>query len=99
MTWERRFDVASLIGAAFVAGWLANSGYYNLGHLWQQKNQLQTIQTKTIPQLRAQVRCEDKRADMASVVAGQAIIANAIDGLEGPSPAEIPKDNCPHPKQ
>ncbi len=88
MTWEKRLNTISLLGAAFVAGWLSSSGYYNLTTLWQQKNQLNVVQTRTVPKLQALAKCEHLRA--------QAAIDYADEGDPAPI-LDIP--DCPHPKQ
>jgi hypothetical protein len=40
MTWEKRGDIISYLGLAFVAGWICCQSYYGLSHLWQERNQL-----------------------------------------------------------
>ena len=79
-------DAMSAIGFAFVIGWMANASYYNIQHLWQQNSQLT-----------AAVHCEDRRADKASKVAGQAILSANIDAVPTPHFKDLPLDNCPHP--
>lgn len=76
--------------AAALAGWLACSTYYGTLHL-------KHVETVELPKAVTAAKCEDLRADRASVVAGQAIVGAVVDGARIPSPAEIPKDNCPHP--
>ncbi len=90
MTWERVFNTGSLLAIAFIVGWQANSSYYNIAHLWQQKNQLQTIQSKTLPKLQALAKCEHNRANLNEQVAEEAIV-----GVR-PLPGDIAQD-CPHP--
>lgn len=92
MILERRIDLVSMIGIAFVVGWLSNSGYYNIAKLWQQKNQLQTIQTKTLPKLQALARCEHVRAE-----ANEQIVESAAMGIK-PLPGDGAPD-CHHPKK
>lgn len=92
MILDRQFrlpDVISWVGVAFVMGWLASSGYYNLAHLWQQKNQLQTIQTSTLPKLKAQANCEHIRANINEQIAQE-----AIEGAR-PLPDDVAPD-CVH---
>lgn len=89
MMLERRFDMISAIGIAFVVGWLSNASYYNLTHLWQQKNQLQAIQTKTLPKLQALVQCEHVRANT-----NELIVQEAAKGIK-PIPGEAASD-CVH---
>ncbi len=90
MTLERQLNTVSIIGIAFVTGWLSSAGYYNLTHLWQQKNQLHTIQTTVLPKLKAQANCEHIRAEV-----NEQIIEEATIGIR-PQPGEVSAD-CPHP--
>lgn len=78
----------SYCGAA-LAGWLACSAYYGTLHL-------KHVETVELPKAVAVAKCEGTRGDRAAVVAGQAIVGAVVDGARIPSPAEIPKDNCPH---
>lgn len=90
MTLERGFSMASLMGVAFVLGWLSNSGYYNISQLWQQKNQLHVIQTKTLPKLQALAKCEHKRANLNEQIVDEAMVGKR------PLPGDVAAD-CPHP--
>lgn len=72
MIWERRADMVSAIGAAFVVGWVSCSGYYSLAHLWQEENQLVKVEKLDIPQLKALVRCEHKAHQIATDLAKEA---------------------------
>ncbi len=90
---ERRFsllDIVSWLAIAFVVGWQANSGYYQLSHLWQQKNQLKVIQTTTLPKLQALANCEHSRAETNEQIAEE-----AIEGAR-PLAGDVAPD-CPHP--
>lgn len=92
MKLERGLDIASMFGMAFVAGWLCCGAYYNLGGLWQQKNELRAVQTKTLPKLQALAKCEHIRAE-----ANEQIVESAAMGIK-PLPGDGAPD-CPHPKK
>lgn len=81
-----------MMAMGFVVGWQANTSYYKLGTLWQDKNTLHTIQTTTVPKLQALVRCEHTRAETNELIAEE-----AIEGGR-PLPGDVAED-CPHPKQ
>lgn len=87
----------SKFGAVFLAGWFSSSATYGTLGLHQKEAALQHVQAVDLPQLKGALNCEAVRGDRASVVASTAIVANAVEGVRVPSPAEIPKDNCPHP--
>lgn len=84
--------------AVFLAGWFASATYHGTLSLTQKAQTLQVVQAVTIPKLAAAAHCEGKRADKATVVAKEAIKGAVSDTAPIPSPTEIPKDNCPHPK-
>ena len=92
-----RFMVGVYIVSAGLAGFAIANGHTTTGaveHISQQLGQKSAEASK----LKALVKCEDTRADRASVVAGQAIVANVVGTIKSPTAAEIPADNCPHPK-
>ncbi len=88
--WSKRLALVLL-------GWFAHSATVGTLDLHRDQKTLAHVQTVEIPKLKSAVKCEDTRADRASVVAGQAIVAATVDGVRVPSPSEMPKDNCPHP--
>lgn len=87
MIWEGRLNIVSTLAIAFVSGWLCSSGYYNITHLWQQKNQLVVVQHTVVPKLVTQAKCEHARAD---VIGKKAVAGDIAD------PTDLPPDNCPH---
>lgn len=83
--------------AIFLAGWISCSAYYGTLHLTQKAETLQTVETKVVPKLAAEAKCEHVRADKTTVVAKQAIKGALVDSAPIPSPSAIPKDDCNHP--
>lgn len=84
-------------GALVLLGWVGGSAYHSTATLTQKAEKLATVQAVEIPRLKAAVRCEDKRADRATDVAGKALIAANVEGQPVPKFRDIPEDNCPHP--
>lgn len=88
--WSKRLALVLL-------GWFGSSGYHGIFNLHQEEKVLQHVQAVDLPKLKAAVKCEDRRADKASSVAGSAILAANIEGREAPKFNDIPSDNCQHP--
>lgn len=84
MIWERRADMVSALGAAFVLGWVSCGGYYSIGHLWQAKNKLVNVETTVVPALQTQVKqthCDNQKL---AQVAAQGIAAGEDDNVAAP---------------
>lgn len=88
--WSKRIGLILL-------GWFGSSTYHGTLNLHREEHVLQHVQAVDIPKLKAAVKCEDRRADKASSVAGSAILAANIEGREAPKFKDIPSDNCQHP--
>lgn len=88
--WSKR------LGLIFL-GWMGGSSYHSTATLTQKATTLQHVQAVDIPKLKAAVKCEDRRADKASDVAGKALIAANVEGQPVPKFRDIPEDNCQHP--
>lgn len=88
--WSKRF-------ALVLIGWFAHSASIGSLTLHQHEKQLVQIQKVELPKLKAAVHCEDKRADKAAAVAGQAILSANVEAVPTPKFSDLPTDNCPHP--
>lgn len=84
MMWERRADMVSALGAAFVSGWVSCSGYYSIEHLWQKQNQLVTVETKVLPKVQTELKQADCDRTKLAGVAAQAIAS--ANNLAFPAP-------------
>lgn len=89
-------DKLSLLGVAFVVGYITCASVNQVQSLWSQHGQLVQVRQTVIPKLKAQIHCEDARADKASSIARQAIVSANSDSIPVPDAAAIPSD-CPHP--
>lgn len=96
MTMERRIDAVSMLGVAFVAGYITCAAANHVKDLWSQHGQLVVVQKTVIPKLAAKVNCEHRRAEVATTIAKGAIAGAISDTAPIPSPSAIPKDNCGH---
>lgn len=85
MTLEKRFDLVSAMGAAFVLGWIACSGYYALPALWTSRN---TAHAEVVV-LKEKAKVLKGCASAAVPVARQAITAARTGAVPTPSPAAL----------
>lgn len=93
MVWERRADLTSTIGTAFVLGWLSCAGYYSLTNLWKVQDKFVTVETRVVPALQTQVKqavCDkSKMTDLAA----RGIAANESGAVAAPQWKDL--SNCP----
>lgn len=94
---ESSFTIWSKRIGLILLGWIGASSYHGVFSLHQEEKVLQHVQAVDLPKLKAAVKCEDRRADKASSVAGSAILAANIEGREAPKFKDIPSDTCQHP--
>lgn len=89
MIWERRADMVSAIGGAFVVGWISCSGFYSIPHLWSKQDQLVAVETKEIPKLKTdlkQAHCDrDKMKDLAV----RGVVAGETDNIAAPDWSDL----------
>lgn len=104
MDLEKKADSGSLFGAVFIAGYIACAAVNHVQELWSQHGQLQVIETKVVPKLKAQAAqvpalaakagCEHWRADVNASVAKQAIRGANSDSVPVPDASALPADHC-----
>lgn len=104
MDLEAKADRVSLLGMAFVAGVITALSLNNVKELWSEHGQLQVIETKVVPKLKAQAAqvpvlkakagCEHWRAQITEQVAKQAIKGANSETAPIPDASAIPADHC-----
>lgn len=93
MTWEKRADIASYLGMAFVAGWISCQSYYGLTTLWKAQDKLVHVEQTEVPKLKTNLKQADcDRAKLASV-AGEAIASAQSNSIPTPNYSDI--SDCP----
>jgi hypothetical protein len=94
MLLEEKADRGSIYLALFVAGWISALAANHVSELWSEHGQLDVVQHKVVPALKAKVGCEKKLAAITKGVAKQAIKGANIDSEPIPDEKDIPEDNC-----
>lgn len=97
--WIGATILCGLAGYALANGHTTQSAIEHISmQLGDQKAQVHKLKTVDIPKLKAAKNCEAVRGDKAAAVANDAIKGALSVSAPIPSPADIPPDNCPHPK-
>lgn len=93
MITERRAEVGSYLGGAFVLGWISCSGFYRIPTLWKAQNKLVTVETKVLPQVQTSLKQADCDKEALAQVAAKAIEANQYTDARGPGWEDL--HGCP----
>lgn len=91
MIWEKRADIVSYLGMAFVAGWISCQGYYGLTQLWTQKAQLaQTAAQAICDRGKARDLAGQLEASTTGAVSDTAVVGG-LTGCKKVSPEKVPQ--------
>lgn len=91
---EQKADKLSLYFAVFLAGYVTCAEVNHVKDLWSQHGELQVVQQKVIPQLKAKVNCEHHVAVHNGTIAKEAIKGALNDNAPVPSPNDVENDSC-----
>jgi hypothetical protein len=93
MIWERRADMVSIVGVAFVVGWLSCGGYYSITKLWAVEDRFVAVETREVPALKTQVRQANCDKNRLVDLAAQGIVASQTDAVAAPKWEDL--HGCP----